>query len=116
MWQYGTFRNAIFYRLNVFPVEMHPLRERQEDIAVLVEYFIGRYARKAGKKFRRVAKRTLDRLRSYPWPGNIRELQNVFERSVIVSDTDEFRITHSSLPTPPRLPTPSRFSRPCLSP
>ncbi len=87
-----TFRQDLFYRLNVFPLEMPPLRERQEDIPVLVEYFIGRYARKAGKTFRRVSKRTLDRLRSYPWPGNVRELQNVVERSVIVSDTDEFRV------------------------
>jgi DNA-binding NtrC family response regulator len=60
----GTFRQDLFYRLNVFPLEMPPLRERREDIPVLVEYFIGRYARKAGKTFRRVAKRTLDRLRS----------------------------------------------------
>ena len=93
----GTFRQDLFYRLNVFPLEMPPLRERREDIPVLVEYFIGRYARKAGKKFRRVSKRTLDRLRSYPWPGNIRELQNVVERSVIVSDTDEFTVDESWL-------------------
>jgi formate hydrogenlyase transcriptional activator len=88
----GTFRQDLFYRLNVFPLEMPPLRERQEDIPVLVEYFIGRYAREAGKRFRRVSKRTLDRLRSYPWPGNVRELQNVIERSVIVADTDEFTV------------------------
>jgi formate hydrogenlyase transcriptional activator len=88
----GTFRQDLFYRLNVFPLEMPPLREREEDIPVLVEYFIGRYARKAGKTFRRVSKRTLDRLRSYSWPGNVRELQNVIERSVIVADTDEFTV------------------------
>ncbi len=93
----GTFRQDLFYRLNVFPLEMPPLRERREDIVVLVEYFIGRYARKAGKTFRRVSKRTLDRLRSYPWPGNVRELQNVIERSVIVSDTDEFTVDESWL-------------------
>jgi DNA-binding NtrC family response regulator len=68
-----------------------------------VEYFIGRYARKAGKTFRRVAKRTLDRLRSYPWPGNVRELQNVIERSVIVSDTDEFTVDESWLSAPARV-------------
>src|SRR5260221_2072090 len=78
---------------------MPAFRERREAIPVLVEYFIGRYARKAGKTFRRVAKRTLDRLQSYPWPGNVRELQNVIERSVIVSDTDEFRVEESWLPT-----------------
>jgi transcriptional regulator with GAF, ATPase, and Fis domain len=99
----GTFRQDLFYRLNVFPLEMPPLRERREDIPVLVEYFIGRYARKAGKTFRRVAKRTLDCLRSYPWPGNIRELQNVIERSVIVSDTEELTVDESWLSTPPQL-------------
>jgi PAS domain S-box-containing protein len=93
----GTFRQDLFYRLNVFPLEMPPLRERREDIPVLVEYFISRYARKAGKTFRRVSKRTLDRMRSYPWPGNVRELQNVIERSVIVSDTDEFTVDESWL-------------------
>ncbi len=97
----GTFRQDLFYRLNVFPLEMPPLRERQEDIPVLVEYFIDRYARKAGKTIRRVSKRTLDRLKSYPWPGNVRELQNVIERSVIVSDTDEFTVDESWLSTQP---------------
>ena len=97
----GTFRQDLFYRLNVFPLEMPPLRERREDIGVLVEYFIDRYARKAGKTIRRVSKRTLDRLKSYPWPGNVRELQNVIERSVIVSDTDEFTVDESWLSTQP---------------
>ena len=93
----GTFREDLFYRLNVFPLEMPPLRERREDIPMLVEYFIGRYARRAGKTFRRVSKRTLDCLQSYAWPGNVRELQNVIERSVIVSETDEFTVDESWL-------------------
>ena len=93
----GTFRQDLFYRLNVFPLEMPPLRERREDIPMLVEYFIGRSARRAGKTFRRVSKRTLDCLQSYPWPGNVRELQNVIERSVIVSETDEFTVDESWL-------------------
>jgi PAS domain S-box-containing protein len=97
----GTFRQDLFYRLHVFPLEMPPLRERQEDIPVLVEYFIGRYARKAGRTFRRVSKRTLDRLQSYRWPGNVRELQNVIERSVIVADTDEFTVDESWLSEAP---------------
>jgi len=88
----GTFRSDLFYRLNVFPIEVPPLRERQEDIPVLVEYFIDRYARKAGKSFRAVSKKSLDLLQSYPWPGNIRELQNVIERSVIVCDTENFSV------------------------
>src|SRR6266699_806648 len=100
----GTFREDLFYRLNVFPLEMPPLRERREDIPMLVEYFISRYARRVGKTFRRVSKRTLDSLQSYPWPGNVRELQNVIERSVIVSDTDEFTVDESWLsPESPRL-------------
>jgi len=97
----GTFRQDLFYRLNVFPLEMPPLRERREDIPVLVEYFIDRFARKAGKTIRRVNKRTLDALQSYPWPGNVRELQNVIERSVIVCDTDEFTVDESWLSTTP---------------
>ena len=91
----GTFRSDLFYRLNVFPIAVPALRERADDIPLLVEYFIDRYARKAGKAIRRVNRRTLDHLRSYPWPGNVRELQNVIERSVIVCDTDEFTVDES---------------------
>jgi PAS domain S-box-containing protein len=93
----GTFREDLFYRLNVFPLEMPPLRDRKQDIPVLVEYFIHRYAAKAHKTFRRVSKKTLSRLQSYPWPGNVRELQNVIERSVIVCDTEEFVVDGSWL-------------------
>jgi formate hydrogenlyase transcriptional activator len=93
----STFRSDLFYRLNVFPIAMPALRERPDDIPLLVEYFIDRYARKAGKTIRRVNRRTLDRLQSYPWPGNVRELQNVIERSVIVSDTEEFTVDKSWL-------------------
>jgi PAS domain S-box-containing protein len=88
----GIFRSDLFYRLNVFPVEVPPLRERREDIPVLVEYLIDRYARKAGKYIRGVNKRSLELLHSYPWPGNIRELQNVIERSVIVCETENFSV------------------------
>ena len=97
--QEGTFRSDLFYRLNVFPIAVPALRERAEDISLLVEYFIDRYARKAGKTIRRVNKRTLDHLRSYPWPGNVRELQNVIERSVIVCESDEFTVDESWLST-----------------
>ena len=99
----GTFRSDLFYRLNVFPIDVPALRERADDISLLVEYFIDRYARKAGKTIRRVNKRTLDRLRSYPWPGNVRELQNVIERSVIVCDTDEFTVDESWLSARPAI-------------
>jgi len=99
----GTFRQDLFYRLNVFPIEVPPLRDRREDIPALVEHFMGRYARKAGKAFRRVSKRTLDHLQSHLWPGNIRELQNVIERSVIVSDTDELIVDESCLSAAPQV-------------
>jgi DNA-binding NtrC family response regulator len=79
------------------------LRDRKEDIPLLVRYFIDRYARKAGKSIRRVNRRALDRLQSYPWPGNVRELQNVIERSVIVCDTDEFTVDESWLSTKPTI-------------
>jgi transcriptional regulator with PAS, ATPase and Fis domain len=88
----------LFYRLSVFPIDIPPLRKRREDIPLLVEYFIDRYARKAGKNIRSVNKKTLELLQSYPWPGNIRELQNVIERSVILCETEIFSIDESWLP------------------
>jgi PAS domain S-box-containing protein len=97
----GTFRSDLFYRLNVFPIEVPPLRERREDIPVLVEYFIDRYARKAGKSIRGLNKRSLELLQSYPWPGNIRELQNVIERSVILCETENFSVDESWLSRQP---------------
>src|SRR5713101_1054930 len=102
----GTFRRDLYYRLNVFPIESPPLRERQDDIFLLVEYFIDRYASKAGKKIRGVTKKTLELLQAYPWPGNIRELQNVIERSVILCETENFSIDESwlSRETPPTGP------------
>jgi len=93
----GTFREDLYYRLNVFPLEMPPLRARKADIPLLVEYFIDRYARKAGKSIRSVDKKALQLLQAYPWPGNIRELQNVIERSVILCETETFTIDESWL-------------------
>jgi PAS domain S-box-containing protein len=97
----GVFRSDLFYRLNVFPIEMPPLRERRKDIPLLVEYFINRFARKAGKSFEAVNKKSLELLQSYAWPGNIRELQNVIERSVIVCETETFSIDESWLSRQP---------------
>jgi len=97
----GTFRRDLYYRLNVFPIEMPPLRKRREDIPLLVEYFIDRYANKAGKKIRGINRATLERLKSYSWPGNIRELQNVIERSVIVCETENFTVDESWLSRTP---------------
>ena len=88
----GTFRADLFYRLNVFPIEVPPLRQRKEDISMLVEYFVKRYAEKAGKQIRKIDKNTLELCQAYPWPGNIRELQNIIERSVILCTGDTFRI------------------------
>ncbi len=93
----GIFRSDLFYRLNVFPIAMPPLRERKEDIPMLVEYFIDRYANKTGKIIRSIDKKTLDVFQSYPWPGNIRELQNIIERSVILCDTESFSVDESWL-------------------
>jgi PAS domain S-box-containing protein len=96
----GTFREDLYYRLNVFPLEMPPLRARRADIPLLVEYFADRYARKAGKSIRSIDKKTLQLLQSYPWPGNIRELQNVIERSIIVCETETFTVDESWLSQP----------------
>jgi transcriptional regulator with GAF, ATPase, and Fis domain len=97
----GSFRSDLYYRLHVFPIEIPALRERKEDIRLLVEYFIDRYARKAGKRITTVDEKTLRLFDSYPWPGNIRELQNVIERSVILCETETFSIDESWLPQQP---------------
>jgi transcriptional regulator with GAF, ATPase, and Fis domain len=91
----GTFRRDLFYRLNVFPIEVPALRQRKEDIPMLVEYFIDRYARKAGKKILAIEKSTLELLQTYSWPGNIRELQNVVERSLIICEGETFSVDPS---------------------
>ena len=88
----GTFRQDLFYRLNVFPIRVPPLRERKQDVLMLVEYFVQRYATKAGKNIRSIDKKTLDLLQRYSWPGNVRELQNVIERSIILSSGEIFSV------------------------
>jgi PAS domain S-box-containing protein len=93
----GAFRTDLFYRLNVFPIHVPALRNRQEDIPMLVEYFVKRYAEKAGKKISKIDKNTLKLCQSYPWPGNIRELQNIVERSVILCAGDTFWIDEAWL-------------------
>jgi transcriptional regulator with GAF, ATPase, and Fis domain len=95
----GTFREDLFYRLNVFPIQMPPLRERKDDILTLLEYFVQRFGRNLGKTFSRIDKRTVELFRSYDWPGNVRELQNVVERSVIVSPDDVFCVDEAWLST-----------------
>ena len=93
----GTFRQDLHYRLNVFPIQVPPLRERQDDVLMLLEYFVHRFAQKMGKHFAKIDKRTVELFRSYPWPGNIRELQNVVERSVIVSSDGVFCVDEAWL-------------------
>jgi len=93
----GAFRLDLFYRLNVFPIEVPPLRERKDDILMLLEYFVKRYAGRMGKSIRAIDKKTLELFQAYEWPGNIRELQNVIERSVIVSSGDVFSVDESWL-------------------
>ena len=93
----GKFRQDLLYRLNVVPIEMPSLRERAADIPLLVEYFIARFGKKAGKKFKAIAKNSLKLLQEYEWPGNVRELQNVIERAVILSDSDTFAVDETWL-------------------
>lgn len=98
----GTFRSDLFYRLNVFPIHVPPLRDRQEDIPLLVEYLTERYASKSGKKIKRIDKRSLELFLAYQWPGNIRELQNVIERAVILCDGDTLSVDDVWLQLEPR--------------
>src|SRR5213596_1622685 len=93
----GRFRMDLYYRLNVFPIHAPSLRQRSDDIPVLVEYFISRFASRMGKRFRQIDKRTLDALQRYSWPGNIRELQNVIERGVILAEGEVFRLEPGAL-------------------
>lgn len=88
----GSFRRDLFYRLNVFPIKVPSLRERIDDIPLLVEYLIERYARNAGKTINNISKKTMELFQRYEWPGNVRELQNVIERAVVLSNDDTFRV------------------------
>ena len=93
----GNFREDLFYRLNVFPIQMPSLRQRVDDIPLLVEYFIERYAKQGGKRIRNIRKQTLELFQAYEWPGNIRELQNVIERAVILCETETFSVDETWL-------------------
>ena len=101
----GSFRDDLYYRLNVFPIRIPPLRERVDDIPVLVEYLVERYAKKAGKSIRNLAKQTLELFQTYDWPGNVRELQNVIERAVVLSEGDTFSVDDSWLKGEPPQPS-----------
>jgi formate hydrogenlyase transcriptional activator len=100
-----TFRQDLFYRLNIFPIRIPSLRERADDIPLLVEYLVERYAKKAGKKIKNISKKTYDLFQSYEWPGNIRELQNVVERAIILCDGDIFNVDQTWLKRQNRQPS-----------
>ena len=102
----GAFRSDLYYRLNVFPIKLPPLRDRKEDVPLLVNYFVDRYAKRAGKKIEHIEKKSLEALQEYSWPGNVRELQNVIERSLIIAETNVFSIDKSWLAHEPQ-PSPS---------
>jgi formate hydrogenlyase transcriptional activator len=93
----GTFRQDLFYRLNVFPIQVPPLRERTDDIPLLITYLVERYAKKAGKKIRNIQKRTLELFQAYDWPGNIRELQNVIQRAIVLCESETFSVDETWL-------------------
>jgi formate hydrogenlyase transcriptional activator len=97
--EHGAFREDLFYRFNVFPIRLPPLRERAEDIPILVEYLVDHYAKQVGKTIRNISKQTLQLLQAYDWPGNVRELQNVIERAIVLSEGETFLIDHSWLAT-----------------
>ena len=109
----GNFRQDLFYRLNVFPLQIPPLRDRVGDISLLMEYLIDRFGKKAGKKFRNINKKTLQLFQAYDWPGNIRELQNVIERAVILCDGDAFSVDKSWLKR--QTPAPCEISTPLIA-
>jgi formate hydrogenlyase transcriptional activator len=94
----GRFRADLYYRLNVFPIQAPALKERSDDIPVLVDYFIHRFATRMGKRINEIERQTLDAMQRYSWPGNIRELQNVIERGVILADGEVFRLEPGTLP------------------
>jgi formate hydrogenlyase transcriptional activator len=107
MVQEGKFRADLYYRLNVYPIKLPPLREREDDIPLLVDHFLGRYASKTGKDVGHVDESTMDLFKAYDWPGNVRELQNIVERAVILTDTDTLFVDEKWLhPTPGTSSTP----------
>lgn len=93
----GTFRQDLYYRLNVFPIQVPPLRERMDDIPLLITYLVERYAKKAGKKIRNIQRRTLELFQAYDWPGNIRELQNVIQRAIVLCESETFSVDETWL-------------------
>ena len=115
MVQERKFRADLYYRLNVFPITLPPLRERKADIPLLVEYFVERFATKASKDIKHIDKSALELLKAYDWPGNIRELQNVVERAVIMSESDTLFIANRWLRSVPAVFLTARDGRSALA-
>jgi len=111
----GTFRQDLFYRLNVVPIEVPALRDRVDDIPLLVEYLVDRYAKKAGRRIRSVSKNALDLFQGYDWPGNIRELQNVVERAVVLCEGEIFCVDPSWLAASRTSPNPTTLTTPLVA-
>jgi formate hydrogenlyase transcriptional activator len=101
------FRTDLFYRLSVFPVRVPPLRDRREDIPVLIRYFVRKFAARMGRHIETIPKETMKTLAAWPWPGNIRELENLMERSVILSDGSALRVPLSEMQTPSQPASPA---------
>lgn len=106
----GRFRQDLYYRINIFPINLPPLRERPEDIPILADYFVERISRQLKRGGLRLNEKAQKKLRNYPWPGNIRELQNTIERAVILCGEDELAPHHIMLPQKPLLDTDPGFS------
>jgi len=104
----GRFRKDLYYRLNVFPITVPPLRQRKEDIPLMVEAFVERYARKLGKRITSIPKETMQALQEYPWPGNVRELESIIERAVILCPGPGFQLADGLSPSPPSMPVAGR--------
>jgi formate hydrogenlyase transcriptional activator len=111
----GRFRSDLFYRLNVFPLELPPLRERRTDIPLLVKFFIERFSRKFGKRIEDVQKGAMDLLMEYSWPGNIRELQNIIERAVVLVKGPVLCLNPLLLPKSPLISPPPSAQQSLLS-
>ena len=93
-----TFREDLFYRLNVFPIELPPLRVRTDDIPLMTHFFVNKFMARIGKQFRSIGRQTMERLVAYSWPGNVRELENILERAVILAQDGKFEIGPTLLP------------------
>jgi formate hydrogenlyase transcriptional activator len=111
----NQFREDLFYRLNVFPIEIPPLRERREDIPLLIQYFVSRFSRRMQKRIKSIPKQAMEALVNAPWPGNVRELENFIERCVILTQGDELKVPRAELKSTELKRVPSQTAAPASS-